>query len=133
MRICIHLSFGHCPQCLDDRELDIHIGSIVQELHHLLHHPRRGLLELGMFLGEEEHLVVEEGPVTSVLADGNDGNQKTGCSGEIRSLSRKKPWSVRDGDWRWSRESHLSCLLLQAQQLIDRTLNISLSAQNQYW
>lgn len=86
-----------------------------------------------MFLGEEEHLVVEEGPVASILADGNDGNQKTGCSGEIGSLSRKKPWSVRDGYWRWSRGSHLSCLLLQAQQLIDRTLNIGLSAQNQYW
>lgn len=69
-----YLALGDCPQSLNNRQLDIQIRSVIQELHHRLHHPRRGLLELGMFLGEEEHLVVEEVPVAGFLGDGDDGD-----------------------------------------------------------
>lgn len=39
-----------------------------------------------MFLGKEEHLVVEKGPVAGLLADGDNGDQKTGCGSEIGGL-----------------------------------------------
>jgi len=81
-----YLALGDCPQSLDNRELDIRIGSIIQEAHHRLHHPRCGLLELGMFLGEEEHLVIEEVPIAGVFSDGDDGDQEARCRGEVGSL-----------------------------------------------
>jgi hypothetical protein len=44
------------------------------------------LLELAMLLGEEEDLVVEKIPVSGVLADRYDGDEKAGCSWQIRGL-----------------------------------------------
>jgi hypothetical protein len=81
-----YLAFSDRSESLDYRELDVEVWRIIQKLHHLLHHPRRRLLKLSMFLGEDEHLVVEKAPVTGVLANGDDGNQEAGGRSEIRSL-----------------------------------------------
>jgi hypothetical protein len=45
-----------------------------------------------MFLRKQEHLVVEEGPVAGFLADSDNGDQETGCGGEIGGLWREEPW-----------------------------------------
>ena len=84
--VSTHLSLSDCPQSFNHRQFDVHIGSLIQKSHHRLHHPRCSLFELGMFLGKEENLVIEQVPITSVLADGYDGNQEARGSSEIRSL-----------------------------------------------
>lgn len=45
-----HLALSHCPQGLDDGELCVEIGGVVEEGHDGLHHPGGGLLELTMLL-----------------------------------------------------------------------------------
>ena len=42
-----------------------------------------------MFLGEEEHLVVEEIPVAGVLGDGDDGDQEARCRGKVGGLVQR--------------------------------------------
>lgn len=86
IKTAAYLSFSDCPQCLNNRQLDIHVRRLIQELHYRLHHPRCGLLELGMFLGEKEHLVIEEVPVAGIFADCDNSNQETRCCGKIGGL-----------------------------------------------
>jgi hypothetical protein len=82
-----------------------------------------------MFLRKDEHLVVEKAPVAGVLADGDDGNQEARGSGEVRSLL----CSITVVSLRWiggvsdDGTAYLSGLLLQHQQLVDRTLDIGLN------
>lgn len=81
-----------------------------------------------MFLGEDQHLVVEKTPVTGVLADSNDGNQHTGSGGEIRGLLEEAEMvSGASFEMVGNRSiAHLSSLLLQHQQLVDGTLSVGL-------
>lgn len=39
-----------------------------------------------MFLGEKEHLVIEEVPVAGIFADCDNSNQETRCCGKIGGL-----------------------------------------------
>jgi hypothetical protein len=70
-----YLAFGHGSQRLDHRQFHIYARRLIQELHHRLDHPRCGLFELSMFLGEQEHLVIEEIPVARVFGDCDDGDK----------------------------------------------------------
>lgn len=45
-----YLALCDCPQGLDDAQLDIETGYVVQEAHHDLHHLCDGLLQLTMLL-----------------------------------------------------------------------------------
>lgn len=58
-----------------------------------------------MLLGEDKGLFAEEGPVTGILAEGNDGDEDSGCGGEIGCLTG---------------------LLLKNRQFFDSTLEIRL-------
>ena len=97
------LPFRHCPQGLDDGQLHIQVGRLLQESHHHLDHPRNRLLQLGMFLGEEEDLFVEETPVAGVLAQCDDGDKQAGGGRQIRSLiivSKVYQREGKDDVWR---------------------------------
>lgn len=80
------LALGHGAQRLDDRQLGLEIGGLVEELHDRLYHARNGLLELPVLLGQHERLVVEELPVAGILADCDDGDEDAGCRGEVGGL-----------------------------------------------
>jgi len=73
-----HLALSHCAQCLDDRQLRLHIGCLVQEAHDGLHHLGGGLLELSMLLREQQHLLVHQIPVIRVLGYCDDGDDDAG-------------------------------------------------------
>lgn len=85
----LYLALGHCAQGLNNGQLDLQTRCLVNERHHLLHHLRCGLLELGMFLGEEQHLIVQKIPVARVLADSDNRNQKSRSSRQIGCLDAR--------------------------------------------
>lgn len=62
-----HLPLSDGPQRLDDGELRLEIRRAIQETHHRLHHLGCGLLQLTMFLREQQHLLVEKTPVAGIL------------------------------------------------------------------
>ena len=55
-----YLALCDCPQGLNDAQLDIETGCVVQETHNNLHHLCDGLLELAMLLAENLNLLIQE-------------------------------------------------------------------------
>jgi hypothetical protein len=69
------LTLGDSAQGLDDGQLGIEVGGVVEEAHDGLDHFCDGLFELAMLLGKDQGLVAEERPVPGILADGDDGDE----------------------------------------------------------
>ncbi len=70
-----HLSFCNRPQGFNSGQFDVNIGHIVEEAHNHLYHLCDGLLELAMFLRQQQHLLVQQTPITRFLAYCDDSNQ----------------------------------------------------------
>lgn len=121
------LALGHGAQRLDDRQLGLEVGGLVEELHDLLYHARDGLLELPMLLGQHERLVVEELPVAGIFADGDDGDEDAGCRGEVGGLEGGGEWSVSwfSGGVLGGRRD-LTRLLLEQGELLDGGIDVCL-------
>lgn len=81
-----YLALSHCPQRLDNRELRLEVGSVVEERHDNLHHLGGGLLELSMLLRKQENLLVHKVPVICLFGycDNGDDDPRGRC--KIRSL-----------------------------------------------
>ena len=69
------LALGHGAQGLDDGQLGLQAGCLVEKAHDGLDHLGDGLFELAMFLGEHQGLVAEEAPVAGIPADGDDADE----------------------------------------------------------
>lgn len=80
------LSLCHCTQGLDDLDFSVDARDFAENVNDGLDHLLDGLLELAMFLGEDSDLVAEQVPITGILAEGDDGNEESGCGGKIGSL-----------------------------------------------
>lgn len=80
------LALGDCTQGLDDLDFSVYAGDVAQEVDDGLNHVLDSLFKLAMLLGEDGNLVAENIPVAGVLAEGDDGNKKSGRGRKIGSL-----------------------------------------------
>ena len=80
------LALGHDAQRLDDGQLRLQVWGLAEEAHDGLHHAGDGLLELAVFLGQDEGLVAEELPVAGIFAECDDGDEDSGGGCEVGRL-----------------------------------------------
>ncbi len=68
MRTGAYFAFRDRPQRLDYTHLSLHVRRLIDPAHDNLHHLGNRLLELAMFLAQQLYLLVEQAPVTAILA-----------------------------------------------------------------
>lgn len=62
------LPFGDISECLDDGELHVDVGCLVEKTHDGLDHLGGGLFELAVLLGEHLNVLIHEFPIAGVFA-----------------------------------------------------------------
>jgi ABC-type uncharacterized transport system ATPase subunit len=72
-----YLALRHCSQRFDDAHLSLQTRRIINEPHNNLHHLGDGLFELAMLLAQELDLLIQQTPVTAILAYCHDRNEQS--------------------------------------------------------